>query len=247
MNFRPLLHKLAGKCGLEIHRRTLASSESLRLQRFLSSHNIDCVIDVGANIGQYAAAIREGGYSGHILSFEPLSYAHHRLTQTSQKDPNWQIAPRMALGAHDGETTINVSRNSFSSSILPILPSHLRSAPESEVIAQERVQLRRLDGLWGPLIPTNFSSYFLKLDTQGFELQVLDGAQGLLDRIRGLQLEVSLVPLYAGQCLFNATVERMMNLGYELYALFSGFVDPGSGRSLQMDAIFFRIDVPGAV
>ncbi len=83
------------------------------------------------NIGQYAKLLREFGYSGRIVSFEPLSSAYSQLKAVSKKDPLWEIAPQAAIGNQEGEIIINIAGNSYSSSALPMLDAHLESAPES--------------------------------------------------------------------------------------------------------------------
>lgn len=234
------MKKLAARFGIEIRRRTFAGSEGLRLNKFLSDHNVDFVVDVGANEGQYARRLREHGYEGRILSFEPLSSAYSHLVVAAKDDPRWRASPRMAIGDHDAELEINISQNSFSSSILPMLSAHEHGAPESVYVGKERVPVRRLDGLWGTEIPVDAKSYFLKVDVQGYEHQVLDGAPQLLSHVQGLQLELSIVPLYDGQALYDQLIDRLRKLGFELFAVFPGFVDPASGRSLQFDGVFFR-------
>jgi hypothetical protein len=85
---------------------------------------------------------------------------------------------------------------------------------------------------------------FLKIDVQGFEPQVLEGAARLLDRTQGVQLELSLAPLYEGQTLFLPLVDWLAKKGFELWALIPGFIDNKTGRMLQVDGIFFRPDAP---
>ena len=103
----------------------------MELVSSLRKFEIDLVLDVGANKGQFASEIRHCGYAGRIVSFEPLSQAHGELLQSSAGDPMWDTYPRCALGDHDGEAEINIAGNSHSSSIMPMLESHLNAAPES--------------------------------------------------------------------------------------------------------------------
>jgi hypothetical protein len=120
-----------------------------------------------------------------------------------------------------------------------MLQSHVDAAPDSACVGRERVRLSRLD--------TMASEYwqlgdvaFLKIDTQGYEDRVLNGATNVLERVRGLQLEASLVPLYDGQQLFDVLIERLRRLGFTIWAIWPGFHDPQSGRMLQVDITFFR-------
>jgi FkbM family methyltransferase len=212
------------------------------MQRLLAYHNIDLVFDVGANIGQYAKLLRELGYSGRIVSFEPLSSAYSQLKAVSKKEPLWEIAPQTAIGNQEGEITINIAGNSQSSSALPMLDAHLESAPESAYSGSETVKLSRLDTIAKDYIKSETKSIFLKIDVQGLEKQVIEGATAILPLVKGIKLELSLVPLYEGQVLFKEMIDIIEKLGYELYGIEPGFTAEKTGRMLQMDGIFFKPD-----
>lgn len=205
----------------------------------LAKHGVNVVLDVGANTGQFAQSLRAAGYRRKLVSFEPLSSAHSSLAKTSKSDPHWEIAPRVAIGGHDGEIDIHISGNSVSSSILEMLDSHSSAAYGSAYTDSERVSLATLDSVARNYL-TAEAVPFLKIDTQGYEDRVLDGAKELLDRVSGLQVELSFVPLYEGQQLFDALVERLRALGFSIWAIWPGFCDPHSGRMLQVDVTFFR-------
>lgn len=238
-SFESLVRRTANRVGLDITRHRPAASPAGRLATMLAAHGVDVVLDVGANIGQFALGLRGAGYRGRIVSFEPLSAAWRQLSHAARRDPCWEVPPAVALGAGDGEVEINVSGNSVSSSILDMLHSHASAAPESRYVARERVPLRRLDSIARDLVAPD-ARPFLKIDAQGYEAQVLEGAGGLLERVAGLQLELSLVPLYAGQALYRELIDRLDAAGFEPWALWPGFADPASGRMLQVDAAFFR-------
>jgi FkbM family methyltransferase len=225
--------------GILLDRYTCSTSSHLRLARMLAAKDIDLVLDVGANDGGYATTIREAGYHGKILSFEPLGDAYASLVKATAGDPSWAAAPRMAIGADDGEVTINVAGNSASSSILPMSESHRAAAPESSYVGSETVAVRRLDGVRHPFLDSAVAP-FLKIDTQGYEKQVLVGAAGMLPRLRGLQVEMSLLPLYEEQPLWQEMIGALGREGFDLWALVPGFFDPRTGRMLQCDGIFFR-------
>lgn len=216
------------------------SSEAAQMRLLLNYHKIDLVLDVGANIGQFATFLRDIGYSGKIVSFEPLSSAYSQLKKATAKDVLWELAPRTAIGDADSEITINLSKNSQSSSVLKMLDLHLQAAPEAVYVDTEVVKLSKLDTVAQDYIGTNTRSIFLKIDVQGFERQVLEGASQILQKIKGIQIELSLVPLYEGQLLFRETIDKMDRLGYELQALIPNFADPQTGRLLQLDGVFFR-------
>jgi FkbM family methyltransferase len=205
----------------------------------LRNRSVDLVLDVGANHGQFARSLRNAGYEGRLVSFEPLSKAHAELMRVSRGDARWEVAPRAAVGDHEGETRINIAGNSLSSSVLDMLDSHRDAEPESAYVGSEPVRLARLDTLaLGYLHPETVP--FLKIDVQGYEDQVLSGATEVLARAQGLQLELSFVPLYSGQRLFDELTETLRALGFAIWAVSPGFCDPRSGRMLQVDAVLFR-------
>src|SRR5262245_45187471 len=120
-------NNLLRKVGFEVHRYVTSSSPKAELVASLRTFDIDLVLDVGANEGQFAFELRRSGYTGKIVSFEPLSEAHVKLLQASDGDTKWDAYSRCALGDHNGEVELNIAGNSLSSSILPMLESH-RSA-----------------------------------------------------------------------------------------------------------------------
>jgi|APFre7841882724_1041349.scaffolds.fasta_scaffold14410_3 FkbM family methyltransferase len=233
------IRRASNGLGLEIGRYRPEATEIGGLAAMLAIHKVDLVFDVGANVGQFGHALRDAGYAGRMVSFEPLAHAHAELVRACSSDPQWDAAQRVAVGDHEGEIEIHVAGNSVSSSALPMLERHADAAPQSVYIGAERVRVARLDALApGYLRPGTVP--FLKIDTQGYEDRVLEGASGLMDQLVGLQLEMSMVPLYEGQKLFDAMHARLRESGYSAWAFWPGFREPRSGRMLQMDAIYFR-------
>lgn len=204
----------------------------------LREHSINLLFDVGANEGQYAQLMRTLGFTGRIVSFEPLSSAFALLASHAQADKNWQ-AVQMAIGDYDGDVEINIAANSQSSSILAMLPSHVQAAPDSSYIGKEKVPIARIDSIARQYYREG-DNLFLKVDTQGFERKVIEGASATLELIRGIQLEMSLVALYQGEDTFMDMIAWLQHKGYELHSLEPGFRDPVSGRLLQVDGVFFR-------
>lgn len=227
------------KVGVDLSRYNAAQSDSARTQVQLQANRIDCVLDVGANDGGYAQSILDAGFAGHVLSFEPLEDARGRLQDRAKRHPRWAVAPRMALGAVSGTADLNVAGNLTSSSILPMCARHEESAPQSRYVGKQSVPLERLDQVEHPVIAAARAIH-LKIDTQGYELPVLEGAKALMPRIQGLQLEMSLVALYDGQVLFRELFDWVTAQGFELHGVVPGFSDQATGRMLQMDGIFFR-------
>ena len=232
--------QLARGFGLDVRRHDLLASEHMRLALLLAANEVDLVLDIGANTGQWAQELRRAGYAGDIISFEPLPRAHAQLKQNAIGDPNWVIAKRIAVGERIAEVEINVAGNSLSSSLLPMLPMHVAGAPKSAYVSSEKTPMVTLDSLIGSVIPASRSRIFCKLDVQGYEAKVLAGATNLLRQTIGLQMEISLAPLYKGQPLFKELLETMGRSGFEIFGFIPGFVDPASGRMLQIDGVFFK-------
>src|SRR5688572_27094993 len=195
-NVKDSARQIARLFGLEVRKHNSLAFEHARLALLLAANQVDLVLDVGANTGQWAKELRRAGYYGDMISFEPLATAHNQLKKYARRDPRWTVAPRVALGERSAEVEINVAANSFSSSMLQMLPMHLAGAPESVYVGSEKVPMTTLDSLIGSVIPADCSRVFCKLDVQGYEAQVLAGAATLLRRTVGLQMEISLAPLY---------------------------------------------------
>lgn len=204
----------------------------------LTTHGIDVVLDVGANIGQYARSLLRMGYRGRIVSFEPLTSARYMLSANARGVPGWQIVP-FALGDFDGHSPIHVAGNSQSSSLLNMLPRHVAAAPDSAYVSSELIEVRRLDSVFSQYCAAK-ERCFLKLDVQGFEQAVIRGARESLERCIGVQLEMSLLPLYEGEASFAEMLDLMADHGYHLMSLENGFADPVAGRLLQVDGVFYR-------
>lgn len=239
MGIHHIIRKAFNLLGLEIHRYRPAGSEEARLVAMLSAHGVNLVFDVGANVGQFAMMLRKAGYGGRIVSFEALSTAYEQLLANRDNDPLWDVAPRAAIGGEDGEVEVHLSGNSVSSSVLNMLDAHKTASPGSAYVGSEMVPLRRLDAL-APDYLRSGGALFIKIDTQGYEDRVLQGATGILDRAVGVQLELSLVPLYSGQKLYREMQEQLEAMGFELWGMTPEFVDPTSGRLLQINATYFR-------
>jgi FkbM family methyltransferase len=234
-----MIRKTLRKMGWELTRFRPESSEWARLVRMLSAHGVSAVLDVGANTGQYAKNLRDAGFSGQIVSFEPVLEAHKQLCTAARNDPLWTIAERMAIGDRDGGAEIHVAANLASSSLLPMLDSHLGADPGSGFNDSQSVPMARLDTVGNQCLK-NGEFIFIKIDVQGFEKKVLDGAPMLLQRAVGLQLELSLTPLYEGETLFQPMLEYLRESQFDLWALVPGFVDNRNGRLLQVDGVFFK-------
>ena len=236
---KKLVIKVLKFFGLDLRVYNVKNSEICQLIALLNSYKVNLILDIGANVGQFAEEIRSAGYKGRILSFEPSLDAYNQLIKRSKSDPLWEVAPRCAIGAENGEVEINISKNSVSSSILDMLDEHKNSAPESIYVSREKVPIFTIDKLL-PNFVTSDSIVFMKVDTQGYEEKVLEGAKNSLSRISGFELELSLVPLYAGGILFDEMIKIVNINNFKLCSVWSTFVDEQVGKTLQVNGVFFK-------
>jgi FkbM family methyltransferase len=234
-----LIRRALHRMGWDLRRFNPNDCEWAQLVRQLAAHDVNVVLDVGANVGQFAKSLRDSGFQGRIISFEPLAIAHRKLQKQARRDRNWIVAPRVAVGDRDGRITVNVSGNGVSSSVLPMLTTHLHAEPDSQYVGCEEVDMRQLDTLAEGKISA-CDRTFLKLDVQGFEYQVLKGASRLLSQVVGIRLEMPLIPLYDGDHLFDSMLRELTSAGFELWSLLPAFLDQKTGRLLQVDGTFFR-------
>ncbi|HET8729305.1 MAG TPA: FkbM family methyltransferase [Alphaproteobacteria bacterium] len=215
------------------------SKDTRNLLRVLEHHRIDLVLDVGANIGQYAKRLRQGGYGGRIVSFEPLTAAHAAVTEAAAGDPGWTIAPRMAIGSGFEPVTLNISANSDMSSVLDWTEEMKDLLDSSAFVGRETAAQARLDSVLDDHARAG-DRISLKIDTQGFERPVLDGAAGVMDRIALIQLELSIVEAYAGEPSYLDMIAHLDRLGYRPILFMPGYFNRRTARLIQMDGVFVR-------
>ena len=204
----------------------------------IAAQAIEAVVDVGANEGLFAKRLRDEGFSGRILSFEPLSSAFVLLASASATDPSWECL-HLALGATSGEATLNVAGNLASSSFLAMDSGLPEADPRLAYIGKEECSVSTLDALAPDLFEPKERLY-LKLDVQGFELEVLRGAEATLDRVFALDVELSQTLLYEGAPLMDEVVAYLGDRDYVLLGTEPAYIHPRTGETLQVNGLFAR-------
>jgi FkbM family methyltransferase len=213
-----------------------------RRKKLMQARAINTILDVGANAGQFAQSIRsEGWFGGRIISFEPLRSAFSDLNAATQSDERWQ-ALNMALGDKDCTAQINVSKNSWSSSFLPVQSWSLDVEPTIAYSATEEVPVLRFDGLV-PELKLDGAKCLLKIDTQGTELSVLDGFGAWLDNVPLIQLESSFRTVYEGEPNLERVLNYMYGKGFRPVCMDHGWDDPSTGEVFQVDVLFAGGDI----
>jgi FkbM family methyltransferase len=234
-----MLKRLSTALGLEVRRRNVKSSDSLRLARMMTALDIDTVVDVGANAGLYGRSIRSGGFTRRILSVEPLEDAHRLLSGRASSDPSWDVHRRCAVTPTGGDSILRVSADGVSSSLMELTAAGRGAAPWAAAVGAERVPGVSLDMLLDEAC-TGGARCWLKLDVQGLECDLLAAADLRRSGLVAIQAEASFVELYRGQQLFDGLLGLLHRHGFCVWAVLPGFSDMRSGRMLQADFVAVR-------
>jgi FkbM family methyltransferase len=231
---RNRINRLARRMGYEVRQytplRSLAAAREEQLAR------VDVVLDVGANAGQYGEMLRQLGFTGRLVSLEPVAEAYAELERRAAADGAWE-AVRVAASDVDGEITLNVTEDSRSSSALPRNERFANKAGWTHKESRS-VTARRLDGLVGELLRAEERAY-LKLDIQGYERTVLDGAGDALARFDALELELSVTPLYEGQPSLAEMLPLLAERGFRPVCVEPILLDD-DGLLIELDGVFAR-------
>ena len=220
------------RVGVELG--SYSNSIAARRQQLFDYHGVTTVVDVGANVGQYAGALRAAGFKGRIVSFEPLSRPFAALQRASAADPLWDVE-RAALGAEDGVVILQISDDDVYSSVLPSTSQNHAANARTKTIGTEQAPVRRMDDVIDPSPGTA-----VKIDVQGFEDQVVAGGTSVLEQAPVVEMELTLTPLYQGQWLIRDALAAMADLGFELALTENLMLERASGRALQINGIFVK-------
>lgn len=207
------------------------------LNDLIIDHNINLVLDLGANEGQFAKSLRKNDYVNEIISFEPVEAVYKKLIKNSLKDNKWEVYERCCLGEFDGIAEINVSSYSPSSSILDFSFLHTDAKSSATMIEKEKVKIIKLDTV-AETINHIGKNILLKIDTQGYEGQILEGGSKFLNNVKIIFCELSIYEVYKGQSLFQDIIKTLENYNFKLASLENGFSNKKTKQLLQVDAIF---------
>lgn len=238
-----LAKRLLARSGYQLHHLPSAESLEDHLMRVFARLEINCVLDVGGYRGDYALALRDAGYAGHILSFEPVERNFAALAKAAGGDARWRTFP-FALGDRAGEATINLYEGgTFHSLLAPSAYGRDAFPDKLAVTGTETIQIRLLaDVLDDCLSGISEPRIFLKMDTQGYNLAVVDGAEAILHRVLGIQSEIAVTPIYHDMrtTLSNA-VPDLQRRGFGLTGLFPVTYDRRDKLSIiELDCVMIR-------
>lgn len=230
-HLRPAAFTATRRVGLDV--RVLRKTPDLI--EFLAHRRVDVVYDVGANVGQFGLWLRRRGYRGRIVSFEPVQAAFEQLKMVAAADSAW-TARHLAIGAEAGVAAINVSRNSQLSSFKEVADE--TPDPDLAIVRSERVNIDTLD-----LVSLEErSATFLKIDTQGFEQPVLDGAREFLAKTTGVMLELPVIHVYKRTWSISEALDYMHERGFVLCQAEQNNHHPDDPMAtFEFDCVFRRI------
>lgn len=236
--YKKIIKNIFKKFGLEIKKYNPQDDFNFLITRCIKKFQIDCFWDVGANIGQTGESIRKHGYTGNILSFEPQEEAYKKLLKNSFNDPKWKIYEKCGLG-QNGFKKINISKNSVSSSFLEMENLHIDKNPESKFIKKEEVKIISLNEVFNKE-KNSFKKNFLKIDTQGYEKEVLDSGENILDNFIGISCEISVQPLYKNEARFLDIINCLNTKGFEIYSIHNSYYEIDFGQTFSVDIVFIK-------
>jgi len=211
-----------------------AGQHTLRshLVRILDEYRVESIIDVGANEGQFALSMRTLGFRGKIYSFEPVDAAYEKLKRASASDNSWFVFD-FALGAEPAEALINVSDFSSFSSILDVNDYARERWADSKVTHQQKITIKTLDECASEGLFDSNSRLLLKMDTQGYDLEVFRGAQSVLPNVSCMLSELSLIPIYEGMPSYSDALAEFESYGFRA----SGFYPITRNENLTLNEV----------
>lgn len=202
-----------------------------------SLNKVNTIIDIGANKGQFTLAARSVYPEGNIISFEPLSGPAEIFNKVFTKDQNI-VLHQSAIGPQKDTVEMHVSNREDSSSLLPIGNNQLSMFPGTEESHIEEIKVAPLHKFLSKEDLLN-KRVFVKIDVQGYELEVLRGSKNLIDEFDYIYVECSFVELYEGQVLADDVIEYLSNYSFKLEGVYNMYYDK-KGIAIQADFLFSK-------
>jgi FkbM family methyltransferase len=236
---RRTVQRLIERTGYEVRRLDSNRTLGEYVRVVLPGLGVNVVLDVGGHHGEYGQFLRAHGYRGPILSFEPQERAYRALQAVAQRDRHWRTV-RTALGAASGTAALTIAEESSFSSFHPLNSYGREAYSMADGVATETVPVQRLDAILPDLLDgIREPRIFLKMDTQGFDLEVFRGATGCLGQIVALQSEMSAQGLYDGAPDFLEAIGEMRSAGFAVSGLFPMGRD-SQARLQEFDCVMVR-------
>lgn len=233
---------VANKNTFEIHKALYKQVTTEHVVDLLHTYQVNCVFDVGANKGQYAKSLRRAGYQGHIISFEPVPETFEQLRQASANDPRWSVQ-HCALGREDTSMEMYVVYGTMSSLLPPSDYGNKRYKRFKDMTSVD-VPVRRLDGLLDEVLPRDIGTprLYLKLDTQGYDVEAFGGLGERARDFVGMQSEVAVLRIYEGMPRLTEAISIYEKEGFEITGMFPVTRESDTGRVLEFDCVLAKAD-----
>ena len=230
MQFKQILKRILG---------IKSANNGLKKNSFFEFIQPDLIFDVGANSGNSAIDFFGYGYSNEIYSFEPVSHIFKQLSHHAANNENWKVF-NVAVGDQNTQLTINVSGgHGGSSSMLEMTKELLNTAPDQKVIANELVDVITLNDFYKDH-QLKSERIFLKIDVQGFEMNVLKGCSEIFNQIVGIKIETSIIKQYKDESDIHEILPFLIAHGFAVYSFEDGWRNPNSKELLQIDIFLFN-------
>ncbi len=234
-----LLRSLADIFSYDVVRQSKDVFIERHLHNLFKHHRIDCVIDVGANRGQYAGSLRNMGYKGEIHSFEPTTRAYQELQSRSLNDARWHIY-QLAIGRHGDNMEINIAAYDDLSSFLKASQYSTDTFQhKSRITGTEMVEIKRLDEVFSDGMDNH--RIHLKMDTQGYDLEIFAGVGDLIKQVVTLQSEISIRPLYDGMPDYITALQVFRDAGFSISGLFPVTRDKRDLTVIEFDCVMVKM------
>lgn len=230
--------------GLTMSKLPERNTLERQLKTIFKNQKVDCVIDVGAHHGEFGQVLREIGYQGRVVSFEPSEVAFRRVSEISGRDSLWEVH-RLCLGNGNGIAEIQKFRSTEFNSLHA--PTAFAAASwysgHMEPEGVESVPMRRLDSLLPELqIDPRKMNIYLKIDTQGHDVQVIQGASGFLSEVNAIQTELSALRLYEEVPTIGEALLYFRELGFLPAGFFAVPSSKNPAPIIEWDCVFTRVD-----
>lgn len=218
-------------------KESLAMTETIN--KLFKDNKINCVLDVGGNKGQYRDFLRnQVGYEGMIITFEPTEKNFNICSQRAVGDENWQVV-KYALGDNDEQREIKIMMSdAFSSFLEPSIKNVSDFASKNVVESTEIVNIRKLDSIWEDL-NINGHNIYLKMDTQGYDPNVMNGVKKNIDKVCALQTEASVIGIYEGMYSLSDHIRFMNDFNFDICGMYPVTFDK-KGRVVEFDVIMIN-------
>jgi FkbM family methyltransferase len=231
--------------GLPIGKKMPHSDLRWYLRTLLPRLGLNCVIDVGAHHGDFGRFLRDIGFEGRIVSFEPMGESFERLSAAAAGDVDWQVR-QLGLGDESQEALLHIFQTTQFNSLLTLTPEGAgRWGSVVDARGTETIEMRTLDDVFDACVAGISSPrVYLKIDTQGYDQRVIAGGARSLARITALQTELSLSSLYQAAPSMIDALSHVQSLGFAPTAFFPVSFEADGVHVCEFDCVMVRKPLP---